>query len=402
MSTLTPNMNLVIPSVGTTSGPDYALQTNQSLTLVDQHDHTPGKGVQITPAGINVNTDFLFNGYAATGLKSLTLVPQGSLTDINALYDIAGDLFFNDGVGNVIRITQSGGIAGTPGSISGLVAPASATYVPISSTFVFQSNVNTAANIDAGSYLLRNLTPNSTFAVTLSPPSGLSSNSTITLPVIPPTTSFMTMDNAGQMLVSQVYPLTAPGLQTDSVTTPKIQNAAVTRPKLAPVGQQKAATSGLYTTSVTTVPTLMPNQTVTITTTGRPVIVMMQSDDTGNAAFIGISTNVSAQLSVYFRRDSTVLNTNSYLLQYAPSITNQGTGASTVPYNDGSNLTTVISNLSGITAGGSVTTRVAPSLVYLDAPAAGTYTYTIYANASISGTGQCAFANIQLVVYELA
>lgn len=192
-----PGMNLQIPGVGTEAGPDFALEINNSLTLVDQHDHTPGKGVQISPAGININTALAFNNNFATQLAGLTLLAQSVTPVINTVYQSGVDLYFVDGLGNNVRLTQSGGVAGTPGSITNLVFPASVNYVAGSSTFVFQSNIGIAANLDAGALLLRNLSPNSTFAITLQPPAALTNNYTLTLPTIPAVQSFMTLDNTG-------------------------------------------------------------------------------------------------------------------------------------------------------------------------------------------------------------
>lgn len=198
-STISPNMNLIVPTVGQQPGPAFAFDVNASLTLVDQHDHSPGRGAQITPAGININATLPFNNNFASQVAGVTFTAQSLVPAIGTIYEFGNDLYFVDGVGNNIRLTQSGAIAGTPGSITGLVPPASVTYVPGNQSFVFQSNVNIAADLDAGALKMRNLSPNSTFALTLQPPAALVSNYTLTLPTIPAVQSFMTLDNAGQM-----------------------------------------------------------------------------------------------------------------------------------------------------------------------------------------------------------
>lgn len=197
--TTSPNMGLSIPAVGAEPGPQYATDVNNSLTLIDGHTHLPGSGVLITPGAIDINSNLPFNNNFATSVAGLTLTAQTSAPVSNTLYESGVDLFFVDGNGNNVRITQSGGVAGTPGSISNLTSPASAAYVSGSSTFVFQSNTNIAANIDGGSYLFRNLTPNSTYAVTLSAPAALSSSYNLTLPTQPSTTSLMTLTTGGTM-----------------------------------------------------------------------------------------------------------------------------------------------------------------------------------------------------------
>ena len=216
---LSPNMDLPVPVVGGEPGPNYAQDVNNSLTLIDAHDHSPGKGVQITPAGLNINTVLSFQSNFATNLAGLNLIPQSSTPGINTIYESGVNLFFVDGNGNNIQITANGGIAGTSGSISNLTPPASAAYVAGLSTFVWESNTNIAANMDFGSATLRNLSPNSTFGLTLSPPAGLSSNYTITLPPLPPQQNFMTIDNAGN--------IAAPIAFSQGITTSNIAPATI-------------------------------------------------------------------------------------------------------------------------------------------------------------------------------
>lgn len=194
-------MNLTVPSVGVTVGPEYANQINASLNIIDSHDHSSGNGVRITPSGFNINADLPFSNNNATSLRSVAFLSQSSPlalpSDLNCVYTSGVDLYYNDGNGNQVQITSGGGVAGTPGSITGLVSPASASYVSGSQTFVWQSAANTAANLDAGSLLLRNITPAS-FAITLSPPT-LTGNYTITLPVLPVSQSLLTIDSSGNM-----------------------------------------------------------------------------------------------------------------------------------------------------------------------------------------------------------
>lgn len=49
MGTTTTNMSLEVPSSGDS---DYPTQISDSMTLLDRHDHTTGKGVQIPTGGI--------------------------------------------------------------------------------------------------------------------------------------------------------------------------------------------------------------------------------------------------------------------------------------------------------------------------------------------------------------
>lgn len=244
---------LPIPIVGTEPGPQYATDINSCLTIIDGHNHSPGLGVQVPTAGLNINADLSFGANNAYNLRSVRFSAQGSplalADDLGCLYESGVDLYYNDGLGNQIRITQSGGIAGTPGSIANLTPPASASYVSLSSTFVWQSAANTPANMDAASYIFRNLVANSK-GLTLEPPAAMGADYTITLPTLPVSQKFLTLDATGNMAASWAVDgstivissntvlvptggITATQLATDSVTTIKIQDGAVTADKLA-------------------------------------------------------------------------------------------------------------------------------------------------------------------------
>lgn len=243
-----PNMSLPVPVVGVDPGPDWADDLNSCLTLIDQHDHSSGNGVQITPSGLNISSDLTIGGNNLTNIKSTRFSAQGSplagASDLGCAYVSGVDLYYNDVNGNQIRLTQSGSIVGTSGSISGLVSPASASYSAGSATFVWQSGVNTAANLDARNVLLRNATASSN-ALTLSPPLAMGSNFTVTLPSIPGSQSFLSIDTSGNITG---YAAVANGITgsmiaaatvananmaANSVGTTQIIDAAVTTAKIA-------------------------------------------------------------------------------------------------------------------------------------------------------------------------
>jgi len=209
-------MNLVIPGVGTESGPQYATDINNSLSIIDAHNHNPGSGVPITPSGININSALSMNGEILTQAGALILNAQASSPGLAAVYRNGVDLWYTDDNGNNIAITANGALAGTPGSIANLTSPASATYVSLNHTFVWQSNTSIAANLDAGSLLMRNISPNSTYALTLSPPASLSNNYTITLPTVPTGNSFLTMDTSGTISAFASYPLFSAGIASNA------------------------------------------------------------------------------------------------------------------------------------------------------------------------------------------
>ncbi len=107
----TPNMTLDLPTVSVTVGPTYATQNNAAFTLVDSHDHTTGKGVQVPSDGININADLEFNDFSATELKSVDFESQAAaITGANFLQTVDGELYFNDGSSNSVQITDGGAL----------------------------------------------------------------------------------------------------------------------------------------------------------------------------------------------------------------------------------------------------------------------------------------------------
>ena len=122
MPNISPNMNLVvpIPNTGVTgtgdTGPLYAQNiSNDLLVIVDSHDHSFGKGVQINPAGLNINSDLTINANNLNQIRSTRFASQGStlsgVGDIANLYVVAGNLWYNNSAGSAIQMTSGGAIS---------------------------------------------------------------------------------------------------------------------------------------------------------------------------------------------------------------------------------------------------------------------------------------------------
>jgi hypothetical protein len=324
-------MNMPIPVVGEQSGPEWASDLNASLGIVDTHNHTPGQGVQLTPDALNINGDLEMNNNSLVGTEAVTFQAGASPSSVNgSLSESGDDLYYTDGSGNQVRITQSGSVVGSPGSITSLASPASATYVSGSQTFVWESGVNTAANMDAGSVLLRNLSPNSTNALTLSPPAALASNYTVTLPPLPASQKIMTLDASGNMAApyvvdgstivvsSNTIQVPTGGITSAQIADGAIVNAdvnasaaiafskinaagaivnadvnsaaAIALTKLAQPTTNTCTSSG--TAGIATPVTnyqLVTNQTFSTTGIGRPVLISFQSTSATNLGYFQIN-----------------------------------------------------------------------------------------------------------------
>ena len=251
------NMSLPIPSVGTEPGPLYAFDVNDALTLIDQHDHTPGRGVQITPNGLNINSDLTFNSNAAFALKYVKFTPQSAplsgTTDIGEIYVSGADLYYNDLGGNQVRITQGGAVAGSPGTITGLPSgTASASFA--GGTFIFQSATDTSASIDAGSYIFRNNTVNS-HGLTLSAPNALAADYAIFLPLLPAVKGIVTLNSSGTMNVEPNVPPV-----TSLVTMDSSGNLGT---QILPY-DITVGVGGQYTTIAAAIAAASPDQTILI------------------------------------------------------------------------------------------------------------------------------------------
>lgn len=110
----TPNMGLSLPTVGVTAGPAWATLVNAAFTTIDSHDHTTGKGVQIVPSALNINTNLGFQSNYATALGAATFSALGSsllgASNYGSVYELVTDLAFLDGGGNTIRLTSGGNL----------------------------------------------------------------------------------------------------------------------------------------------------------------------------------------------------------------------------------------------------------------------------------------------------
>jgi len=281
-TTTSPNMSLIIPTVSQDPGPDWAGNLNASLSIIDQHTHAPGSGIQITPEGMNISSDLSFSSNNATLLRSARFDIQSAAladaTDLGCAYAVGddGDLYYNDGLGNQIQITANGGVAGSPGSIASLTSPASASWVSATATFVWKSTALLAANMDAATLIVRYPgsypTPSGNY-IAIQAPSSLASGYAITLPALPASASFLTISTSGTL---------AGG--------PALANG-ITRSNLEPVGQQISSSCGASDTITSTSFTDITNLSVAITSTGRPVRLFLQPDGTANAGRFNVDAD---------------------------------------------------------------------------------------------------------------
>lgn len=141
MTTTTANLGLTLPTLNGDRGV-WDSPWNDNGTLLDLHDHSTGKGVKVTPTGLNLNADLTFAGNAATNLKGVVFTAQVAAPASLAVYVKSNDLYFKDGAANEVRLTASGAInIATTGGIAGdyIAASASVYYDSAAKTYRFLS-----------------------------------------------------------------------------------------------------------------------------------------------------------------------------------------------------------------------------------------------------------------------
>lgn len=370
-TTITPNMGLPTPVVGVEPGPDYGTDNNNCFNIIDAHDHSTGNGVPITPDGMNISAPLPFNNNPATTMKYIQYTVQGSSPGVLGSTYVSGvDLYYTDRNGNDIQITASGGVAGSNGSIANLVSPASASYVVLTTKFVWQSDANVAADMDGGAVIIREKIANAK-GITLQSPASLGSDYAVTLPAALPVsgTKFVTLNSSGVMgdaydVDNSTIEVSANVIQVKDlgITTAKIANGAVTRAKLSTIAVSNGAGTGAQViTSVGYSDVTGASVTITVDTPNRPVVFVCCPTDNTHPSYISSDTSsLSDPACIQLLEGSTV---------YAQWVVGNGV--------------------------------FSPSMItYIAAPAAGSKTFKLQAKRAASATN-VTFNYVSLNVYEL-
>lgn len=201
-TTISPNMNLPVPTVAVDPGPDWATNVDACLNAIDSHNHSAGQGVPITPSGMSINSDLAFGSNNAYLLRSVRFVSQSATiaasADIGCIYEVAGDLWWNNASGTAVQLTVGNSPAGGGGSISGLPS-GSAGVSFAAATYSFTSATNTPATISVGPIITGAATA-SPKTVTISASGSQPADYAMTWPLsLPGSTSFINIDASGNM-----------------------------------------------------------------------------------------------------------------------------------------------------------------------------------------------------------
>src|SRR5271165_1438850 len=227
-NTITPNMNLVAPTPGKEPGPQYAFDQNQDLSILDNHNHTPGSGVQIPPAGLDISTNLNFQNNSPYNVSSVVFSAPATNSALTALYTAPQsgggitDLFYNDGAGNVIALTKAGEVNATIASLPG------ESYAGGTFTWKQGTGSTTPANFDIGSITIRPNIAATTFGVVLNPPASISSEYDVQLPIVPSVIGIMQLDTSGNMIATLV-----PDNSTIVISSQTLEVGTITRSQLS-------------------------------------------------------------------------------------------------------------------------------------------------------------------------
>lgn len=146
----TPNMNLALPTVEVTPGPEYATENNAAFTAIDAHDHAPGKGIAIKPSGLNINSDLTIQSNDLTEVHAVNLDNLGSpTTDVSRLNQSGGNLYWTNAGGTAVQITNGASINTSSDGISrsfSSTSISSNTVIGASDTFSYYL-VNTGSGV---------------------------------------------------------------------------------------------------------------------------------------------------------------------------------------------------------------------------------------------------------------
>lgn len=109
-------MNLNLPTVTVTAGPEWASQLNTALESIDAHDHSVGKGAKITPLGLNINADLTMGSNNLIAIRSARFSNNGAAlngaSDLRSVYVAGNNLYYNTEAGVAVQLTSGASIYG--------------------------------------------------------------------------------------------------------------------------------------------------------------------------------------------------------------------------------------------------------------------------------------------------
>jgi hypothetical protein len=221
MTTL-PNTGMTLPLRGSSGSGKWGDTLDDNLRIIDEMDHTPGKGARIPTAGIVINADLPFSslyaptqlhraqfsaiaGAALTGAQNLSLFVSDGTGGL-----AANELYFRTSAGNAIRFTSGsslnvgafvGGIGGDYASVG-----AQLNYDDAGKRYTFKEGTGDSsgwARLAAGGLRLIEFNTSEAVYVEQLAPSALASSYSMTWPTaLPGSAQIVQIDSTGQLIFS--------------------------------------------------------------------------------------------------------------------------------------------------------------------------------------------------------
>ncbi len=111
--TIDPVTGIKIPTVGVDPGTDYAVNISEALEVLAHLRHTGASnedGYQIPAAGLDIDDDISIQENNVTDVKSVRLTDQTVVLagsgDVDCIYTVEGNLYYNNGDGVPVEITN--------------------------------------------------------------------------------------------------------------------------------------------------------------------------------------------------------------------------------------------------------------------------------------------------------
>lgn len=211
-------MNLVYPVVGSSSG-TWGTLLNAALALVEDHDHTSGKGIKVPSAGLRINADLAAadagTSYAITSLKAIDFAPSaaaGMTSYAGALFVNSADneLYYRTTGGTNVKLTSGttlnvsivGGIGGDYASSGALLQ-----YEDSGRRYMLQQQGSPRpwASMAVGDVDIYEKAASITNRIRLKSPSGLAASYDLTFPAaLPGSTQLLQVSTGGAITASNV------------------------------------------------------------------------------------------------------------------------------------------------------------------------------------------------------
>ena len=327
----TPNMNLVELVPGITTGPQYATDIVSNFATIDAHDHTTGNGTRIPSAGININSNLEYNGNAPIGQGKSQFNSLGAALsaagDYRSLHVVAGELFYLDDSGNSVQLTSSGSVAGAAGNITGLSSPASVTFS--TNKYVFKDTATSFGILESADVrLFEDSASAITNYVGLKSPASLAATYNLTFPgALPAATRYVASDNTGALTFETAdsigSAMTSTGADAIAGNITSIGADAIagnitssgsndivdlvtrsTGTSVSNRGVAIASSSGTQTIT-STAAIQITNQSITITTSGRPVVLLITFDENGQVELTSQNSSNYLEGEIYIKNVTT-------------------------------------------------------------------------------------------------